>query len=312
MIKNVLIIGLGAVGAVFASKTQNCKDFNLYVLVDKKRYERYEKKQILINGKACEFNYAFPENYNNLIIDLIIIATKAYNLEDAINLIKNYVSDKTTIISLINGIESEYRLCEVYGEDKVVYSVLIGLSNRVKNEINYAENMTIHFGQHDGNIDTSRIASLKNYFDKIDMMCKITDNIKYTMWQKFMINVGFNQATALIGSDYRVIKSGEKTVEFATKLMKEVECLAIKAGIDNADEMLSKCLEITQSMPDCAKTSMLQDVESFRQVEAEIFSGTVCRLSKKYNVSVPYNAMVYELLTAINEKNKIINNISDN
>ncbi len=76
--------------------------------------------------------------------------------------------------------------------------------------------------------------------------------------------------------------------------------------------MLSKCLEITQSMPDCAKTSMLQDVESFRQVEAEIFSGTVCRLSKKYNVSVPYNAMVYELLTAINEKNKIINYISDN
>lgn len=311
MITNVLIMGLGAVGTVFASKTQVCEDINLYVLIDKERIERYEKKQIVVNGKEYKFNYVFSENDTNLVMDLIIIATKSYALEAAIEMIKNYVSDNTIILSQLNGIESEDRLCKIYGKDKVVYSVLIGLITRVESEITYGENTTIHFGELDGNNNTPRILNLKEYFDKIHMIYKIADSIKYTMWQKFMINVGFNQATALIGSDYSVINKGTKTVEFATKLMREVECLAKKAGINNVDNMLKNCLEITKSMPSYAKTSMLQDVESNRQVEVEIFSGTVCKLSKKYDVSTPYNDMVYELLTAINEKNKIKNNIWD-
>ncbi len=305
MVKNVLVIGLGAVGTIFASKTLNCKDFNLYVLIDEKRKEKYEKKQTSVNNKRYDFNYVFPKNEKNLTIDLIIIAIKSYALEEAMEMIKNYVSDNTIIISLLNGIDSEDKLCEIYGKEKVVYSVLIGLSNKVENEITYGENTTVYFGDLDGNNNTSRILNLKEYFEKINILYKISNNIKYAMWQKLMINVGFNQATALIGSNYNVINKGTKTVEFAIKLMREVECIAKKAGIDNVENMLKNCLEITKSMPVYAKTSMLQDVESKRQVEVEIFSGTVCKLGKKYDVITPYNDIVYEILTAINEKNNI-------
>ena len=43
----------------------------------------------------------------------------------------------------------------------------------------------------------------------------------YTMWQKIMANVGFNQVTALTRADYSVLRKRGKTTEIAIKLMNE-------------------------------------------------------------------------------------------
>ena len=47
MIKNVLIVGLGGVGAVYASKIQNVN-----ILVDNKRLEYYKNNPTVINNKT--------------------------------------------------------------------------------------------------------------------------------------------------------------------------------------------------------------------------------------------------------------------
>ncbi len=45
MIKNVVIVGLGGVGAVYASKLPMAK-----ILVDKERFERYKSSPTVVNG----------------------------------------------------------------------------------------------------------------------------------------------------------------------------------------------------------------------------------------------------------------------
>ena len=57
-----------------------------------------------------------------------------------------------------------------------------------------------------------------------------------------------------------------------------------------------------EQMPANAKSSMLQDVEANRQLEVDLFAGTICKLGRKYGVATPYNDVVFELLTAINER----------
>lgn len=126
----------------------------------------------------------------------------------------------------------------------------------------------------------------------------------YTMWQKLMANVGFNQVTALTRADYSVLKKGGKTTELAIKLMNEVACVAKAVGIKNTEKILPGCLKIIEQMPADAKSSMLQDIEANRQLEVDIFAGTICNLAKYYGVSTPYNDIIFEILTAINEKNK--------
>jgi 2-dehydropantoate 2-reductase len=50
------------------------------------------------------------------------------------------------------------------------------------------------------------------------------------------------------------------------------------------------------SMPPEVQTSMLQDVLSGRLTEIDSFAGELLRRSKQYNIPVPLNEKVYNLI----------------
>ena len=54
----------------------------------------------------------------------MIIAVKGYGLIRAIEDIRNQVGENTVILSVLNGVDSEQRVIEAYGEDKVLYSYM--------------------------------------------------------------------------------------------------------------------------------------------------------------------------------------------
>ena len=81
MISNVLIVGLGGVGSVYASKIKDAK-----ILLDKNRLKKYINTPTEINGQEYKFDYVTSENSFNA--DLIIIATKFYNLDEVLEIYK--------------------------------------------------------------------------------------------------------------------------------------------------------------------------------------------------------------------------------
>jgi len=303
-IKNVVIVGIGAIGMIFASRIQHCENVNLYALVDDERKDRYIKNGIIFNGIPYYFNYVLPNNDSNIKSDLIIIATKSQGLKKAIKMIEKYVDDNTIIMSQLNGITSEKIIGKVYGIKKVLYSMMLGhTSARIDNSIIHDGNATVFFGEESNNSNSEKILRVKLLFEKARIAYKIPENIMYTMWQKLMANVGINQTTALIRADYSILKKGGKTTDLAIKLMNEVACVAKAVGIQNTEEMLPASLAIIEQMPSEVKSSMLQDLEANRQLEVDIFAGTISKIGKDHGVATPYNDMIFEILTAINEKN---------
>ena len=103
MIKDVLIAGLGGVGAVYTSQIEKTNKVN--VLVDSKRFEYYTQNPTFINGEKFEFNYITSETPSPM--DLIIISVKYYNLDEILESLDGFINSNTHIISLINGISSE-------------------------------------------------------------------------------------------------------------------------------------------------------------------------------------------------------------
>ena len=123
-INKVIICGLGALGLTYANKLKDICE--LKILADSERVEKYKKKIPTLNGENIELEYVLPsERYE---ADLIIIATKSLGLDSAIEYIKNFVSEKTIIISLINGISSEEKISTVFPQAKVLRSYFIGHS----------------------------------------------------------------------------------------------------------------------------------------------------------------------------------------
>ena len=85
--------------------------------------------------------------------------------------------------------------------------------------------------------------------------------------------------------------------------MEEAVELAKLSGVKNTQQLISEVLEVIKTMLPDTRTSMLQDIDAKRQTEVDIFSGYICELAQKYNVSVTYNKIAYEIIKAIDDKN---------
>ena len=89
---------------------------------------------------------------------LIIVALKSHNLAEAVPYLKNLVGAHTTIISVMNGLDSEEYLGSVYGMDKVLYAIAVGIDAvREGNSVNYTNPGKILFGQADNSDPSERV-----------------------------------------------------------------------------------------------------------------------------------------------------------
>lgn len=302
-IKKVILCGLGAIGTIYADKLEKYDAKNLKVLVDESRYERYSKNPVIFNGRALNFEYILPSE-ENFKADVIILATKFAGLKDAIKNIKNFVKEDTVILSLLNGVTSEDIIADVYGKDKMLYSYFIGHSSvRCGNSVTHDDVNTIVFGA-ENNLGENVVA-VKNFFDKVGINYKIPDDIKRSMWLKFMLNVSANQPTAILRMTFGDMFENTHFMKFAENIMREVQSVAKAEGVRNTETMVDEALKHLMTMTPEGKTSMLQDVEAGRKTEVDMFAGTVIELGKKHGIPTPYNKIMKEMIGIIEEHQDI-------
>lgn len=302
-IKKVILCGLGAIGTIYADKLEKFDAENFKVLVDEARLERYKKNPIKFNGRQLNFDYILPSE-EDFKADLIILATKFAGLKDAIKNIKNFVKEDTVILSLLNGVTSEDIIADVYGKDKMLYSYFIGHSSvRCGNSVTHDDVNTIVFGA-ENNLGENVVA-VKNFFDKVGINYKIPDDIKRSMWLKFMLNVSANQPTAILRMTFGDMFENTHFMKFAESIMREVQSVAKAEGVQNTETMVDEALKHLKTMTPEGKTSMLQDVEAGRKTEVDMFAGTVIELGKKHGIPTPYNKIMKEMIGIIEEHQDI-------
>lgn len=298
-IKKVILCGLGAIGTIYADKLEKFDAENFKVLVDEARIERYKTNPIKFNGRQLNFDYILPSQ-EGFKADLIILATKFAGLKDAIKNIKNFVKEDTVILSLLNGVTSEDIIADVYGKDKMLYSYFIGHSSvRCGNSVTHDDVNTIVFGA-ENNLGENVVA-VKNFFDKVGINYKIPNDIKRSMWLKFMLNVSANQPTAILRMTFGDMFENTHFMKFAENIMREVQSVAKAEGVLNTETMVDEALKHLKTMTPDGKTSMLQDVEAGRKTEVDMFAGTVIELGKKHGISTPYNKILREMIGIIEE-----------
>lgn len=293
MINSVAIVGLGAVGAVVGRQLEKVLGSQLYCVVDEERKARYEKNGIYINGEKINFNYVTPENLPQT--DLVIIATKNLQLQEALVAIKNAVGPQTMILSLLNGIQSESEITELYGAEKTLYGFIINLDSlNLSGKITCTTTGDVVFGEK-SNEKTPRIQSVAELFEKAGVNYKIPENIRFEMWKKFLINTTFNSLGAITRSTYGGFNF-EVMQDLARKVGSEVIAVANAEGIPLTKQMLEDDIKMTAGYNPVGKCSMLQDMEAERLTENDYFCGTVVRLGAKHNISTPYCQFLGQLL----------------
>ena len=126
MIKSVGIVGMGALGLLYANWIlENSRDITVDFIMDENRLQRNLKSDYTINQQPVKFNLVAANEAKPY--DLLIVAVKATALASALNTMKNAVNAKTTIISVLNGITSEEIIGQRYDSDQVLYAIAQGM-----------------------------------------------------------------------------------------------------------------------------------------------------------------------------------------
>jgi len=298
-IKTIAVIGAGAMGACYASKfyemDKNCISF----VAAGDRYDRLKEKGLIVNEKHYFFNVIRPEE-KAPTSDFIIVAVKHHHLEEAIRDISNRVGENTLILSIMNGIESEEQIAAVYGTDKLLYAVAVGIDAvRRANSITFSQQGKLFLGEPKNLHLTEPVMRVQSLFNRVGIIYEIPEDMIRILWWKFMINVGINQASAVLGASYSVFQHSQEARELMESAMREVMTIAKAEGIHLIEEDIENWNSFLSTLSPQGKTSMLQDVEAKRKMEVEMFAGKVIELGKKHGIPTPINQTLYRLIKVI-------------
>ena len=301
-IEKIAIIGAGAMGSVYAALLSDAYPGAVYFIARGDRAERLRRKGIIVNDKVYEIPVITPTE-NVMPADLIIVAVKNQHLPFAIEDMRSFAGPDTIIMSVMNGIDSEEQIGAVYGMDRVLYCVNLGIDAlREDNRVTYTTQGTLYFGEATNTTVTKRVRRLGDFFTKAKIVHETPPDMKQVLWRKFMVNVGINQTSAVLGAPYAEFQKEGKAHEMMESAMREVIALAQKAGVHLAEDDIRSFEPVLKRLNPQGKTSMLQDVDAGRKTEVEMFAGRVIELGKKYNVPTPVNQMLFDKIKAIEAK----------
>ncbi len=303
-IKYAALIGLGAMGSFFAPRMEAYLGREHFqVVASGGRKERLEKEGVTVNGVNYKFSVRTPEEEGPKA-DLIIMAMKDMGLFQAIEDIRNLVGERTQILCVMNGIESEERVAAAYGWDHVLYSYM-RMSIVMKDGVAEFDPYwgKVHFGEAENVALTPRVKAVKAFFDACDIPYQIDADMKRGIWFKYMCNVGENMTCALLGIPFGAFRSSGPANEIRREAMREVMAIANRLGVDLNEADIEKQEEAINNIPYPNKPSTLQDLEGKKKTEVELFAGTVVRLGKELGIPTPLSFLFYNGIRVLEEKN---------
>lgn len=306
MIKNVAVIGLGAMGAGYAWQiAAHNRDAELYGIV--RDSQPYRKEPVLVNGEPLFVRYFGEQDRLEQKMDLIIVAVKSYHLPDVISHMTPMIGEDTVIISLLNGLNSEKQLIQAFGEEHVLYAIVTGAdTNRKGNRVNFNKSGTLYFGEKCNKQRTERVNALAEFFAASQIPYEIPESMEYKLWEKFLVNVGCNQTSTVYQATYERMRTSQEIMDTMRKAQREVIALANYFGVPLSEENIVSWEKDLGSLTPEGRSSMLQDFWEGRPLEMDIFGDTVQELSARSGIAVPVNEMLKErLCQMVQERNSV-------
>ena len=299
MIKTTAIVGMGALGLLYADVIVKARgnEGTAFVL-DEERLNKYSGTVFTINGE--EKRFPMISNKEVKPVDLVIVAVKYNGLKSAIETVAPCVGEKTIIMSVMNGIDSEDILAEAFGKEHMIYTVAQGMdAMKFDNALNYTKSGELRIGVVEEE-QRENLQTVCEYFDDIHMAYTAEEDILKRLWGKFMLNVGVNQTCLAYSTNYAgTLAEGTEENKIFIAAMKEVIDLANAYGIGLSQEDLDYYVKIIGTLSPTGVPSMRQDGIAKRYSEVEMFAGTVRRLAKEKGILTPANDLLYAKIKEI-------------
>lgn len=299
-IKEIAIIGAGALGLMYMESIFPVMGDNVYFLADAKRKSALKSREFIINGENRTFAVKSPSDLDSPP-DLVLVCVKNHHIQSIGPLLKTTCGPGTIVLSVLNGISSEKFLEEILRDSTVLYCAVLGMDAVKEGDtLTYKRKGRFLLGTGDKR-DSEDLQAAARFLPRCGLPCEIPDDIHRELWFKWMINMGINQPSAILEAPYAAFQTEGPARDLMNEAMEETIAVARASGINLGAEDIKRWYSVLSTLSPDGKTSMVQDMEAGRKTEVEYFSGELMRLAGIYGVPVPVNRTLFRLIRAREE-----------
>jgi 2-dehydropantoate 2-reductase len=297
----VLVMGTGSVGGYFGSLLQIAGEEVTFVARGA-HLEAMRQGGLRIRSARGDLHLEVKvtENPSSMgEFDLIMIAVKSYDTEEAAQIVAGNVGRSTLILSLQNGVENDDLLANRFGWEKIIGGVAyIGASIVEPGVIEHHSAGRLAIGEYPWGAKGA--AALVNELQR-GVETVLVPDIRAQKWRKLLFNAAFNTVTALTGISFEEATECRDTRELALGIIAEGRKVAKTEGVHLADDVEKEILGLARSLGE-APSSILTDLRRGRRLELDALLGVITRKGNREGISTPFSQTVFALLNHMDSR----------
>jgi 2-dehydropantoate 2-reductase len=300
----IAVVGSGAIGSYYGAKLA-CGGSDVHFLM-RGELSAVREKGLYIRGRDENFRISKVNCYNSTEeigpCDLVLIAVKANSNHDLVDLIPPLLHERTTLLTLQNGLGNEEFLAGHFGTERVLGGICFICSRRVsRTEVERYDYGNIVIAEH-GRKPCKRTHAIAAQFSACGIQCSVAEDLALERWRKLVWNIPFNGLSILAGGlDTAAILADKALYRATLELMNEVIDAANKCGHALESAAALEQIKRTEKMS-AYKTSTLLDWEAGRPLEIEAIWGEPLRRAAAVGANTPCLGLVYTLLKSLDAK----------
>jgi 2-dehydropantoate 2-reductase len=304
----IIIYGTGGVGGYFGARLAQAGN-NVVFIARGKHLEAIQKNGLQL--KSIKGNHTvFPANATDDVTsitnpDLIIIATKTWQLEEVAKKCEPILSSNTIVLSLLNGADNAQKLTKIIPKKHVIGG-LCKIVSKIEDYgiINHlAIEPYIGFGELD-NTKTNRVLELQKVFNEAGIFNQIPNDIEATIWSKFLFITTISALGGLTRSPIGILRSMPELRKLMLSTAEEIVAIAKAKNININQETIEQSFKIIDNLPFETTASLQRDIMSGKPSELESQVGAVHKMGKELEIETPVNSFIYHCLLPLENKSR--------
>lgn len=280
----ILVIGAGAIGGYFGGRLLEAGR-NVTFLVRPRRAAQLAASGLVIKSPVGDFTHPAPPTVlaENLRapFDLILLSTKAYDLEGAIAAFAPAVGPDTLILPLLNGMRHLDRLDRRFGASHVLggQCVITATLDRTGATAHLAAAHDLTFGERDGAL-SDRVRAIAAAMDGAKFNSRASATILHEMWEKWVFLATLAASTSLMRAAIGDILETQGGADFILGVFGECSTIAEASGFPLRAPALERAHTMLGARGSLLTASMLRDIENHAPTEADHIIGDLIRRGK--------------------------------
>jgi 2-dehydropantoate 2-reductase len=301
----IVVAGIGGVGGYFGGVLSkhyfNHPCIEIIFLARGEHLQKIQSVGLKVIKGETEFiaRPSLATNNPNEIgeADLVLICTKTYDLEKALQELCPCITDKTILLPLLNGVNNMQKIQQLFPNNLVLDGCVYLVSRRTEPGVieNFGNIQSLYFGK--DNYAHEKLSQLLRIFKDAGIEAQTSTQISSIIWEKFIFLSPTATATSFYNENIgEVINNPAHFADFVA-LIEEIKQVAEAKQIVLPKDLTEKTIQKFRSLPATATSSMHADFKhQTASNELHSVTGYVLEEAANFNIHLPVYAHMFEEL----------------